>query len=171
MTTMLRRSAPTVSRPAVSAALLCAALLAVACSGCGSDGRLPTYPVEGQVIINGQPASGCTVTLVPSDPQLARQMMPGGTTDSSGNFQLTTYETGDGAPAGQYGVTLQWEATDWPGKEAESRMDPAPPIGPDRLMGRFSSVAKSGIEVTVEEAPNRLTPFRLDGVRLMPGSK
>lgn len=155
--------------PASTTALLAFTTL-LSCAGCGDDGRLPTHPVFGQVMINGQPADGCTVTLIPADAQLQSQLMPGGLTDAEGKFQLTTYETHDGAPAGPYGVILHWEAKQWPGKEAESQLDPGPPVGPDRLMGNFSSSEQSGLRVQISEGSNQLEPFRLDNVRLLPGS-
>lgn len=154
-----------------SATALFALATLLGCAGCSDDGRLPTYPVFGQVIVNGQPADGCTVTLIPGDAELQKQLMPGGQTDAEGKFQLTTYETHDGAPAGSYGVTLHWEAKQWPGREAESQLDPGPPVGPDRLMGHFSSADQSGLRVQIVEGPNQLEPFRLEGVRLLPGSK
>lgn len=97
--------------------------------------------------------------------------MPAGSTDESGTFQLTTYEAGDGAPAGEYGVSLLWEATSWPGMNAEGGMDPVITVRPDRLLNRFSSPEKSGLKATVIEGENSLEPFRLDDVKLLKGSK
>jgi hypothetical protein len=147
--------------------------LAVYLVGCGGDdGRLDTYPVAGEVYINGQPAAGCTVVFVPLNPELKGVIMPGGKTDEKGRFQLTTYETNDGAPAGEYGVTLRWEATKkWPGREAAMRIDPVAPVGPDRLMGQYASPEKSKLTATVTEGENELAPFRLNNVRLLKGAE
>lgn len=140
--------------------------------GCGADdyGRLEPHPVSGQVVINGEPAEGCTVVLVPSDEELKNEVLPGGTTDAEGRFEITTHETGDGAPAGNYGVTIRWEATKWRGMEEELRIDPVQPVGPDRLQGRYSSPEKSGLTAVIKKGENRLEPFRLDDVKLLPGS-
>lgn len=148
------------------------AAVAACLAGCGDDdGRLETHPVSGQVVVNGEPAAGCTVAFVPLDPELKGVVMPGGKTDEAGVFRLTTYETGDGAPTGEYGVTLRWEATKWPGMERELEIDPVQPIGPDRLMGRYASPEKSGLKATIAEGENELEPFRLEGVRLLAGSE
>lgn len=147
-----------------------AASLGVGCAD--DDGRLETYPVQGQVIINGQPAAGCTVAFVPNDPKLRGQIMPGGKADETGSFSLTTYETDDGAPAGEYGVTIRWPAQKtWPGKAREMAIDPVEPIGPDKLQGRLSSPQKSGLTVTVKEEENILPPFEFSDVPLLPGAE
>ncbi len=149
-----------------------ASALAVCLTGCGPDyGRLEPHPVSGQVIINGEPAVGCTVVFVPVDPALKGKVMPGGTTSEDGSFQLTTHETDDGAPVGEYGVTISWEATTWPGMEEEMRMDPVKPVGPDRLQGQFSSPGKSGVTATIVAGENNLPPFRLDNVKFLRGTE
>lgn len=142
--------------------------------GCGPDhGRLEPQPVSGKVIINGIPAAGCTVAFVPVDTELKGKVMPGGKTLEDGSFSLTTHETGDGAPVGQYGVTLNWEATTWPTmqKEMQQDMDGMKPMGPDRFRGRFASPDKSQISVSVETGENELEPFRFDDVKLLPGTE
>lgn len=153
--------------------LLEAIVFGLFCGGCSDDGRLETYPVLGQVIVNGEPAAGCTVTYVPRESKLRGLIMPGGKTDEEGRFELTTYESKDGAPAGQYDVTLRWPATQWPGRAAamQRSADPVPPRRPDLLMGQFRSPEKSPITVTVTEGTNELEPFRLDNVRLLPGAE
>ena len=153
-------------------ALLPLLAFSLSLAGCGSDrGQLEPQPVVGQVIINGEPAAGCIVAFIPSDPQRKAQFRSGGITDENGFFQLTTFETDDGAPVGDYGVTLRWEASDWPGKEEEMQLDPVQPVGPDRLQGKFASPEKSQLTVTVVEGENKLEPFRLDDVKLLKGSK
>ena len=156
-----------VFRPAVPAAALLASVLC----GCRDDGRLPTYPVTGQVFINAVPAAGCTVTFVPVDPELKGVVLPAGTVDEFGEFRLTTYENGDGAPAGGYGVTLRWEANEWPGGDVDKGVDPVVTVRPDRLLGRYASPEKSGLKATVEAGENVLEPFGLERVELLKGAK
>lgn len=140
--------------------------------GCGGGyGRLEPQPVSGQVIVNGEPAAGCTVVFVPRDSELRGKVLLGGTTSDDGTFELTTHETGDGAPVGEYGVKLHWEATKWPGMDRVDPMDPGRPEGPDRLQGEYSNPEQSGLSVTVEQGQNDLEPFRIDGVELLPGSE
>ena len=102
---------------------LAVAILAVLLSSCARNTRKPVYPVHGQVLVNGKPAAGATVFFFPveSDPDA---IAPYGVLDADGSFSLTTYLTFDGAPAGEYVVTIRWPgAPQRPGDEA----------GPDRL--------------------------------------
>lgn len=73
--------------------------------GCfgGSSSRPKLIPVSGSVKVKGVPAPNITVTFfaVGSAPR-----NPTGTTDAEGNFKLTSYDTDDGAVAGDYVVTL-----------------------------------------------------------------
>jgi hypothetical protein len=94
------------------------ACLLVACAllalGCGGPKRKPVFTTEGKILqANGSPAVNVTVFLHPpaSDPDPLR---PLGVTDESGTFKLTTYDANDGAPAGEYVVTLMYEPLDSP---------------------------------------------------------
>ena len=89
------------------------------------------YPVSGRVqTSDGTPASDVRVTLHSStlitegDP-----FRPSGMTGDDGTFQLTTYETHDGAPAGSYAMTFRWA------KPQKTLMDP---ISKDRLRNQFA---------------------------------
>jgi hypothetical protein len=74
-----------------------------------------------------------------------KSIVPQAMTGEDGRFVLSTYGTGDGAPAGDYTVTVQWPAY----RRGRN-------IGPDRLEGRFSRPDSSGLTVHVAEGPNDL---------------
>ncbi len=86
---------------------LCLALLlgCVGLSGCtGEDSARPkTVPVSGSVKLKGVPAPNVAVTFFAAGKSPRN---PTGTTDSQGNFKLTSFDTDDGAVAGDYVVTL-----------------------------------------------------------------
>lgn len=74
-----------------------------ALTGCGGGADRPAMvPVSGTVNYNGSPVEGATVTFAAGTS--ARSST--GVTDSSGKFRLTTFDTNDGAPAGEYTVTI-----------------------------------------------------------------
>ena len=72
-------------------------------SSCKVPGRSATIKAEGRVTLNGKPVEGATVLF--SSKQL--KLTAYGKTDKTGRFQLTTYESGDGAPAGHYQVAIR----------------------------------------------------------------
>jgi hypothetical protein len=77
-------------------------LIVLAASGCGKAGRVPTYPVHGQILYDGKPAAGVMVffypTGAPGVPEIPGN--PHGETGPDGRFTLTTYKDGDGAAEG-----------------------------------------------------------------------
>ncbi|NQT12783.1 MAG: hypothetical protein HQ582_08540, partial [Planctomycetes bacterium] len=88
------------------------ALVAACSEGPKGGERLEVYPVEGEVFVDGQPAEGAMVVLQPVTPRvLPEGTQPVGSTgqvDASGKFTISTYSSGDGAPAGKYGVSVTW---------------------------------------------------------------
>jgi hypothetical protein len=77
--------------------------------GC-ENGQPKTYPVHGAVRINVRPAVGANITLVPVRGEWAGRWShrPFGKVGPDGSFQVSTFAPGDGAPAGEYVVTLYW---------------------------------------------------------------
>jgi hypothetical protein len=144
-----------VVRPVTSVGLVLAFALMV---GCGADPNRPeTFPVRGQLFVNGRPAEGARVVLHPKNGESfdQRGSRPQGTVGADGSFELTTYGEADGAPEGTYEVSIFWLAN-------PDAVNP----GPDRLGGRFSVPGESGITVEVGPGENELDPIRLDGVQL-----
>jgi hypothetical protein len=130
------------------------ALLALALGGivgCG-NGRVPTYDVAGQVLVKGKPAEGAFVVFHPVEPTEPEVPRPYCRTDADGNFKLTTYVLGDGAPANRYRLTIVWRPL--PRSTIESEK-------PDRLQGKYSNPATSGLKVTIGKQPVVLAPFDL----------
>jgi hypothetical protein len=113
----------------------------------------PTFPVEGLVLIQGQPAEGVQVFLHPDDP--TQRGKPRGTTDAEGRFHLRTYHDGDGAPPGEYTVTVYWPAPYRPDVAVEDQLPP------DRLGERFMNPKDSSLRATVTAGPTTLPPFEI----------
>jgi hypothetical protein len=137
----------------VAGLVLCAGV-AVGCGG--GDGRLPVFPVSGRVVdAQGRPAEKAVVTFHRAGAR-AGDPRPSGRVAADGTFRLSTFAENDGAPAGEYAVTVVWPGP--PPKELRS--DPGEE-GPDRLSGRYRDPEKPAWKVTVREGPNDLDPFRL----------
>lgn len=132
-----------------------AALVALcALAGCGgAPDRVPVYPAGGSLAHDGKPAVGAIVILHPADPASA-PIKPRGKVKADGTYRLTTYDTGDGAPAGAYAVTVYWPRPPAPGQ-------PDNDDGPDRLGGRHLRPDQPVARVTVVAGDNALEPINL----------
>jgi hypothetical protein len=135
-----------------SALTLAVALLGLICSSCSKNEHLPVYSVQGQVLVDGKPAEQAVVALhsLDEDP-IKHRISPTGIVDASGNFSLSTYAKGDGAPAGEYGVSIVWRKP-----AVRSDVDQ-----PDLLPIHYRNAATSGLRVKVKLGPNHLEPIRL----------
>ena len=120
--------------------------------GCSRSDGLPTYPVAGTVRVNGQPAASALVTFHPLGGQSSK---PSGRVGDDGTFALTTREGGDGAPAGEYRVTVAWVAPAAGRKGVEGEDAPPRPLvpaeytTPDRTPLRASVAAGASDEITL----------------------
>jgi hypothetical protein len=135
------------------------AVIGLVALGCGDGRNIPkVYEVKGSVLINGQPASDVLVVLNrTSGEKLATPATSQGLTDAKGDFYISTYNTDDGAPEGDYVVTIEWRERSGPmGTELG---------GPDRLGGAYAKVEKTkevpGFAVKVTNQPLELPPFKL----------
>jgi hypothetical protein len=130
-------------------------LLAAACGGCGQPARetAAVFPVEGRFTVDGKPASGALVSFIPqTPPSEGRRAIPSqARADANGVFKLTTFHTADGAPEGDYKVTLYWPAPS-PAAAPHDDDDDAS-LGPDQLRGRFASADKSNLRAHVPAKP------------------
>lgn len=130
-------------------------LLVIGCQQPGYEWEeRPVFPVEGQVLIRGRPQPGVQVTFHPLDQSQAGR--PRGVTDAEGRFRLRTYTVDDGAPAGEYAVTLYWPVPRTPAQEADSELPTS-----DRLKRRYADPGNSGLRATVHEQPTALPPFEI----------
>jgi hypothetical protein len=82
-------------------------------TSCGKDdGRKPTFPVTGKVFFEKKPTEHATIIFHPIGESGSNVVKPRGKVGSDGSFTLTTYDGNDGAPAGDYAVTVElWLAT------------------------------------------------------------
>ena len=134
------------------------ALLILVASGCTkSDGRVKVYPVSGKVSVRGTPAEGARVVFYPVSEELKKPGMPipYGTTDSQGNFKLRSFDPDDGAPEGDYKISVIWLDVP-PGKAEEN-----PLSAKDRLSGQYSNPQTSKLTAKVEKGGGEIPPFEL----------
>jgi hypothetical protein len=127
-------------------------LLALGVTSC-SNGHKPVYPVHGQVVDSGdKPAVGALIVFHPMGVRKDDVVTPRpvAQVDETGAFRLTSYTKGDGAPAGEYAVTIMWPAP---------RKNPLEPQGPDQLKGAYNDPSAPKIRFRVEEQPDNQVPL------------
>lgn len=97
----------------------------------------PTFPVSGRVTAGGAAVAGAIVTFHSYVPETEKYAaVAEGRTDATGRFEVTTYTKFDGAPAGEYVVTIT--------------KAPSVPAS-------FGSTATSSLKLRIAETPNNLS--------------
>src|SRR5262249_26197607 len=66
------------------------------------------HPVQGRIVVAGKPAARALVTFHPENPAREKAIHPSAEVDADGSFRLTSFRSGDGAPEGQYRVSVVW---------------------------------------------------------------
>ncbi len=133
-----------------------ALLFATLWCGTGCRRALPwekVHPATGVVQFEGQPIAGAQVTLVPKDPQFPDTIRPMAITAADGRFELGTFDKADGAPAGQYGVSIVWHPLVDKGS--------GPSRGDNALPAKYAQPSTSGLTVKIESAANQLPTLEL----------
>lgn len=135
-----------------------ALLVAMLCVGCGEEepvvSTVPTYPVRGTVLWQGQPLADAEIAFVPETSTGAPPARAVSAAD--GSFVLSTYKQQDGAPAGAYRVVVvRYEKV--ADLKREDR-DEAPNTLPE--VYRFDGTTP--LRVRVEASENVLPPLALE---------
>jgi hypothetical protein len=120
------------------------AVLATTLSCSSSDtNRKETFPLTGKVLVDGQPVGLIQVALHDTagvdteNPTFSMTY-----TKDDGTFALSTYDEGDGVPAGDYAVTFMW---------GQLNMLSMQYGGPDKLKGKYSDPKKTPFKIKVEK--------------------
>jgi hypothetical protein len=128
------------------ASLLIASMAIVTLVGCSRGGSAGLTRVTGEVKLNGQPLKSGTITFMPVS----------GTTSSTGEikdgrYSLGTTTPGDGAPAGEYKVSV----TAW--EKLPTMTEAGVPAVPEKYMNADTS----GLTAKVESQRSQTIDFDL----------
>lgn len=145
-------------------------LLALVVAGCGESeaqrlkrivpDAVGTTKVSGKVLVDGKPVKDLWVTFHPTDPSV--KWRPRAQTDANGNFAMTTYNAGDGAPKGDWNITIEWltyikRASDWG--------------GPDKLKNQYNNPNDTPFKVSIKDDKSIQLPtfeLKLEGAEAKP---
>ena len=121
--------------------------------GCGKDHGVKLYPVKGAVYINGAPAKDVNVMFTRTIPLegFSTPISPSAVTEDDGSFRLMSFDPDDGAPEGDYQVTIIY-----PMSRFNKNLS-----GIDRLKGKFANPKTSNVTAKVEPKINNLPTFDL----------
>jgi hypothetical protein len=120
----------------------------------GCSGRKSVYPAHGTVVdAAGKPVAGALVVFHPAGGDSKDPDLPRATTGDDGAFKLTTFDNGDGAPAGNYTITIEVRPP---------KTSPFAPESGDLLGGRFAKAEGSPFHFKIEaKSDNALDPIQL----------
>jgi 3',5'-cyclic AMP phosphodiesterase CpdA len=108
--------------------------------------RKPTQPVRGTVLMEGAPVAGAKVVFYALEKAGKQKSYAGDAlTDPDGTFTISTYQANDGAPVGDYAVTVVLR---------EPFFDASGNLGPNRLPAKYASVEATNLEVHVKSGAN-----------------
>jgi hypothetical protein len=136
----------------VSGFFLCTAVLCLTAGCSKSDGHVAVHPAAGTIKFRGQPLHGAFVSLHPRNP-LEGVPNPRATVDNNGSFAVSTYDADDGAPEGEYVVTVQWFKPVRQGNDLVG--------GPNVLPPKYASPRTSDLKIRIAAGENTLPALQL----------
>jgi hypothetical protein len=140
--------------------IVCLGFLAL---GCSTSSRAKTFVAHGKVRFKkDQIPVGALVVFHPKDPKVEKQIggKPFGKVGEDGTFTLTTYAENDGAPEGEYGVTIDWRKK--PSSDKLSISNELGPGIPSAVNEKFSDPRKPFQFVTVKPAGDNNFEFDVE---------
>lgn len=138
---------------------LAAALLLV--PACSNDGMEATFPVSGKVVYKGVPAKGAVVSFHPlgDNAQAQPRILPNADCEADGSFTLSTYNKHDGAPAGEYAVTIFWPGPKGPVAAEDEGDEEERTEQLNRLPAEYGSKDTTPLRYTVKAGDNPPAEF------------
>jgi predicted small lipoprotein YifL len=139
-------------------AIVSALLTLASLSGCGR-GPIPTYKVKATLKYQGteETVPGARIELRPQDPiDAAHRVSPVGRVHEDGSIQMTTFEPGDGVPAGHYLVVVG-EPPKPHGWDVDQQGMP-----PRKIPQKYKSYETSDLTLEVRAKGNNLLEIELE---------
>lgn len=131
--------------------------------GCGPT-KPPALPTGGKVTVRGGERTipeGAFLVFHPTSEDLAKAMgtKPFATVGKDGSYELTSYIEKDGAPEGEYGVTIEWR----PAPATKSILGEGPGMlgQPDAFGGEYGNPGNPKLKAKVEKGGTNRFDFVL----------
>ena len=129
----------------------------VAIIGCGKakPDRVAVHPAAGTITFKGQPTHGAMVTLHPKSGSGPAENLPTprANVEKDGTFKVSTFNGGDGAPEGEYVMTISWYKLVKNGGDVVA--------GPNVIPSKYMKPESSNLTVRIAAGENTLPPIKL----------
>lgn len=130
-------------------------LLIFLTGGCRGEKSVACRPVSGKVLLGAKPVAEATVVFHRLDGAHPEGVpLPLAYTSADGSFSLTTLKSGDGAPLGEYAVTIELKQARMVGEELVRD-------GRQLLPARFATPAQTPLRYSVRPGENPPAAFDL----------
>jgi hypothetical protein len=132
--------------------LTAAVALAAGCGQSAPDSHVVVHPAKGKITFQGQPIPGAMLTLHPKT-ELPEVPKPRANVGNDGAFAVTTFAGGDGAPEGNYVLTVVWYKPIKKGADIQA--------GPNVIPKKFTAPQTSNLTVKIASGQNDLPTIQL----------
>lgn len=122
--------------------------------GCSGSQGPECFPVAGRVSYRGKPVAEAMIVLHRIGGDVEGGQKPLAYTGADGTFNLTTTNHNDGAPLGEYVITVELRALKTVGEETVRS-------GPNLLPAKYAQSESSGLKYTIVPGENEIPPIDL----------
>jgi hypothetical protein len=133
-----------------------AAVMVTVLVGCGKrqGDRGTVHPVEGQVFLDKEPLAGALIAFYPKGQSSGKAKPSRAQTGPDGRFRVGTFAADDGAPEGEYAVTV----IRYP---VQKQGDGGYAAGQNDLPKKYASQKLTDLQVRIGDGKNSLPPLVL----------
>lgn len=129
-------------------------LLLALVSGCGGGKPWETaYPAKGVLTHKGKPVKDAELAFFPLDEKVPESVLPKAKTNEHGEFNVSTYNNGDGAPSGKYKVTAIHHEIVIKGESMTAK--------PNDLPKKYASKESTDLIVEINQTATTIPPIDL----------
>jgi tetratricopeptide (TPR) repeat protein len=122
----------------------------------GGPSRYAVHRAKGEATFDSKPIANASIIFYPIDPKTDDHPRPKATVGANGSFTLGTYSGDDGAPEGEYKVSIVWNAAPTPKEIQEDRYRPR-----NQLPAHYANPETSGLTARIAAGDNQLPAFVL----------
>ena len=120
----------------------------------GVSRPVAVHPVKGKAVMAGQPMAGAHLVLHPGpDSKIPVGITSRGTVANDGTFELSTFDHKDGAPIGEFVVTVVWSKPVIVDGETQS--------GPSLVSAMYSKPDSSPLRIKIKADAKELAPIEI----------